>query len=89
MRTTIRSLPAAPEALYDAAWRWAALIEIYKTEEDAKKSDDSKAGLTTLRRRLLRKPAERLGSSRATLLYLLQQERACLRQCGIDCGCES
>ncbi len=23
---------ASPEALYEAAWRWAALIEIYKTE---------------------------------------------------------
>src|SRR5271163_3994601 len=34
--------PAAAEALYDAAWRRAALIEIYKTEEQAKKSEQAK-----------------------------------------------
>ena len=31
--------PAAPEALYNAASRRAALIEIYKTEEQPKKSE--------------------------------------------------
>src|SRR5438094_4326567 len=35
--------PAAAEALYDAAWRWSALIEIYKTEEEPKKSGEAKA----------------------------------------------
>jgi hypothetical protein len=34
--------PAAPEALYDAAWRRSALIEIYKTEANQKKSEESK-----------------------------------------------
>jgi outer membrane protein assembly factor BamD (BamD/ComL family) len=34
--------PAAPEALYDAAWRRSALIEIYKTEPNLKKSAESK-----------------------------------------------
>ncbi len=34
--------PAAPEALYDAAWRRSALIEIYKTEPNQKKSAESK-----------------------------------------------
>jgi hypothetical protein len=34
--------PAAPEALYDAAWRYSALIEIYKTEANQKKSEESK-----------------------------------------------
>ena len=33
--------PAAAEALYDAAWRWSALIEIYKTEEEPKKSEEA------------------------------------------------
>ncbi len=28
--------PAAAEALYDAAWRWSALIEIYKTENESR-----------------------------------------------------
>src|SRR5207253_9190610 len=35
--------PAAAEALYDAAWRWSALIEIYKTENESKKSEESKS----------------------------------------------
>jgi hypothetical protein len=34
--------PAAPEALYDAAWRYSALIEIYKPEANQKKSEESK-----------------------------------------------
>jgi outer membrane protein assembly factor BamD (BamD/ComL family) len=34
--------PAAGEALYDAAWRRAALIEIYKNEPNQKKSEESK-----------------------------------------------
>ncbi|MGA9307936.1 MAG: hypothetical protein WBW31_21240 [Candidatus Sulfotelmatobacter sp.] len=34
--------PAAPEALYDAAWRRSARIEIYKTEPNQKKSAESK-----------------------------------------------
>jgi len=34
--------PAAPEALYDAASRRAALIEIYKTEPNQKKAAESK-----------------------------------------------
>lgn len=34
--------PAAPEALYDAAWRYSALIEIYKTEANQKKTEESK-----------------------------------------------
>ena len=35
--------PASPEALYEAAWRWAALIEIYKTDGDEKKSAEAKS----------------------------------------------
>jgi hypothetical protein len=34
--------PAAAEALYDAAWRRSALIEIYKTELNQKKSEEAK-----------------------------------------------
>jgi outer membrane protein assembly factor BamD (BamD/ComL family) len=34
--------PAAPEALYDAAWRRSALIEIYRTEPNQKKAAESK-----------------------------------------------
>jgi outer membrane protein assembly factor BamD (BamD/ComL family) len=34
--------PAAPEALYDAAWRRSVLIEMYKTEPNQKKSAESR-----------------------------------------------
>ena len=34
--------PSAPEALYNAAWRRSALIEIYRTEPNQKKSAESK-----------------------------------------------
>ncbi len=34
--------PAAPEALYNAAWRRSALIEIYRTEPNPKKAAESK-----------------------------------------------
>jgi outer membrane protein assembly factor BamD (BamD/ComL family) len=34
--------PAAPEALYNAAWRRSALIEIYKNEPNQKKAAESK-----------------------------------------------
>ncbi len=34
--------PAAPEALYNAAWRRSVLIEIYKTEPNQKKAAESK-----------------------------------------------
>jgi outer membrane protein assembly factor BamD (BamD/ComL family) len=34
--------PAAPEALYNAAWRRSALIEIYKAEPNQKKAAESK-----------------------------------------------
>jgi len=33
--------PKTPEALYKAAWRYSALITIYKTANQAKKADDS------------------------------------------------
>jgi len=44
--------PAAPEALYDAASRWSALIEIYKTENEGKKSDESKGKAIALAQKI-------------------------------------
>jgi hypothetical protein len=35
--------PVMPDALYAAAWRWSALIEIYKSEGQPKKSDQAKS----------------------------------------------
>jgi outer membrane protein assembly factor BamD (BamD/ComL family) len=45
--------PAAPEALYEAAWRRAALIEIYKTEPNQKKAAESKDRALALAQRLV------------------------------------
>ena len=66
--------PAAPEALYDDAWRRAALIEIYKTEEQSKKSDQSKSLAISLAQQLISKYPQSDWSSRGqTLLFLVQQ----------------
>ncbi len=44
--------PDAPEALYNAAWRRSALIEIYKTEANQKKSADARADALVLCRKI-------------------------------------
>ena len=65
--------PAAPEALYDAASRRSALIEIYKTEEQPKKSDQSKNLAISLAQQLVSKYPQSDWSSRGqTLLFLIQ-----------------
>ncbi len=66
--------PAAPQALYDAAWRWSALIEIYKTEEQPKKSDESKGKAIALAQRVVSQYSQTDWGVRAQrLLYLLHQ----------------
>ena len=66
--------PAAPEALYNAASRRAALIEIYKTEEQPKKSDQSKSLAISLAQQLISQYPQSDWSSRGqTLLFLVQQ----------------
>jgi hypothetical protein len=45
--------PAAGEALYDAAWRRAALIEIYKNEPNQKKAAESKDRALALAQRVV------------------------------------
>ena len=66
--------PEAGEALYDAAWRWAALIEIYKTEEQPKKSEESKArAIATAQRVASQYPQSDWGARGQRLLYLIQQ----------------
>jgi len=66
--------PAAPEALYNAASRRAALIEIYKTEEQPKKSEQSKNLAISLAQQLTSQYPQSDWSSRGqTLLFLVQQ----------------
>jgi outer membrane protein assembly factor BamD (BamD/ComL family) len=65
--------PAAPEALYNAASRRAALIEIYKTEEQPKKSEQSKSIAIALAQQLISKYPQSDWSTRGqTLLFLVQ-----------------
>ncbi len=65
--------PAAPQALYNAASRRAALIEIYKTEEQPKKSEQSKNLAIALAQELISKYPQSDWSSRGqTLLFLVQ-----------------
>jgi outer membrane protein assembly factor BamD (BamD/ComL family) len=45
--------PAAPEALYNAAWRRSVLIEIYRTEPNQKKSAESKDRALALAQKLV------------------------------------
>jgi len=65
--------PAAPEALYNAASRRAALIEIFKTEEQSKKSEQAKNLAIALAQELISKYPQSDWSSRGqTLLFLVQ-----------------
>lgn len=67
--------PAAAEALYDAAWRWSALIQIYKTEDQQKKSVDAKSRAISLAQRVASSyPQSDWGARGQTLLYLVQQD---------------
>lgn len=66
--------PAAPEALYNAASRRAALIEIYKTEEQSKKSEESKGRAISLAQQLVSQYSQSDWAARGqALLFLLQQ----------------
>ena len=66
--------PAAPEALYEAAWRRSALIEIYKTEANQKKSEESKNRSLELAQRIVSQYSQSDWSSRAlTLIFYVQQ----------------
>lgn len=67
--------PAAAQALYNAAWRRAALIEMYKTDEQSKKSDEAKNSTIALTQRIVTQyPQQTDWVTRAQdLLYLVQQ----------------
>src|SRR5580698_3562596 len=66
--------PAAAEALYDAAWRYSALIEIYKTEANPKKSDLSKTRALDLAQRIATQYSQSEWALRAQdLIFYIQQ----------------
>jgi hypothetical protein len=66
--------PAVAEALYDAAWRWSALMEIYKTEEEPKKSEEAKGRAIALAQKVASQSSPANWATRAQrLLYLIDQ----------------
>ncbi len=66
--------PSAPEALYDAAWRRSALIEIYKTEANQKKSEEAKNRSLELAQKIVSQYAQSDWSSRAQMLIFYVQQ---------------
>lgn len=66
--------PDAPEALYNAAWRRSALIEIYKTEANQKKSEESKNRALSLSQKIVTQYSQSDWSLRAQrLIFYIQQ----------------
>jgi outer membrane protein assembly factor BamD (BamD/ComL family) len=66
--------PAAAEALYDAAWRRAALIEIYKNEPNQKKASQSKDQAIALAQRVVSQFGQSDWAYRAERLIFYMQE---------------
>src|SRR6516165_6094242 len=66
--------PKTPEALYKAAWRYSALIVLYKSNNDSKKAADCLARATATAKRVMTQfPDNTDWSTRAErLLYMLQ-----------------
>ena len=67
--------PAVVEALYDAAWRRSALIEIYRTEDQSKKSEEAKNRAIALAQKAMTQgPQSDWGARAQLLLYLIEQK---------------
>jgi outer membrane protein assembly factor BamD (BamD/ComL family) len=66
--------PSAPEALYDAAWRRSALIEIYRTEPNQKKAAESKDHAISLAQKIMSQYPQSDWALRAQrLMFYVQQ----------------
>lgn len=68
--------PKAAEALYEAAWRESALIQMYRTAEQAKKVEDAKSRTQALASRIVGNYAQQgdWAQRAQALLYYLQQD---------------
>lgn len=67
--------PAVAEALYDAAWRRAALIEIYRNEPNQKKAAQSKDQAISLAQKILSDYGQTDWAYRAErLIFYMQQD---------------
>jgi outer membrane protein assembly factor BamD (BamD/ComL family) len=66
--------PAAPEALYNAAWRRSAMIEIYRTEPNQKKASESKDRALALAQKVVGQYGQSDWALRAQrLIFYIQQ----------------
>jgi outer membrane protein assembly factor BamD (BamD/ComL family) len=69
--------PAAPEALYNAAWRRSALIEIYKAQPNQKKAAESKDRAISVAQKVLSQYSQTDWAYRAQrLIFYLQHDIA-------------
>jgi hypothetical protein len=66
--------PVLAEAWYDAAWRRSVLIEIYKTEEQAKKSEESRGKAMALAQKAVAQATQGDWGSRAQLLLFMIEQ---------------
>jgi len=67
--------PAAPQALYLATVRRAALVDIYKTEEQKKKPEESKEKAIALAQKAIQQYPQSDWAARAqALMFLVQQD---------------
>jgi len=67
--------PALAEALYDAAWRRSSLIEIYKTEDQSKKADESRGKAIGLAQKAVTQaPQSDWGARAQRLLFMIEQK---------------
>jgi hypothetical protein len=65
--------PAAAQSLYQAAWRQAVLVDMFKTDENKKKADEARARALAITQRLVKEYPESDWSVRAqTLMFLVQ-----------------
>jgi outer membrane protein assembly factor BamD (BamD/ComL family) len=66
--------PAVAEALYDAAWRMSALIEMYKTDGESKKSDESRGKAIALAQKAVTQGPQSHWAARAQLLLFMIEQ---------------
>jgi tetratricopeptide (TPR) repeat protein len=65
--------PAVGEALYDAAWRQSALTEIYKTENQPKKSEEAKGKAIALAQKAASQAQSDWAARAQRLLFMIEQ----------------
>jgi len=66
--------PAVAQALFQAAYRWSALIEIYKSEEESKKSGEAKnRAIADAEKAVAQAGQSDWGPRTKRLLYMVQQ----------------